>query len=302
VNPIDDTGGALEGSVLTRVRGPLEAQFRPDEGGRLAALRYRGVDLVVPPGRVPGFHGDTFWPSPQALWDWPPPQVLDSGPYAVLEATDDTLVVRSAPDPDLGLQVDKRFTVAEDRVGFAFTMTNTRDHAQAVAPWQVTRAPREGLIVWAPGEVFDDDDRLQKQREDPGCWFDHAQSAVPFEGYARGEGHASIRVPAVTRTSKYFTDARGWAAHVHGGVVMLRVFPDLSRERMAPRQAELELFFGLERDYIELENQGAYEVLAAGAPLVYATQWRFAPVPARVPTDRVTPALLDVVHGLLARD
>lgn len=300
--PVHDTGRVLEGSVLTRARGSLEATFRPGEGGRLATLRYAGVDLVVPPGRVPGFHGDTFWPSPQSLWDWPPPQVLDSAPYELVEATDEALVVSSAPDPVLGLQVVKRFAVGQDRVGFEFTMTNTGDSVRAVAPWQVTRAPREGLIVWATGQVFADDDRLRKQQEDPGCWFDHVRSTVAFEGCVRGDGHASIRVPAVTRTSKYFTDARGWAAHVHRGVIVLRTFPDLGPAEMAPRQAELELFFGIERDYIELENQGAYEVLAPGAQLVYATEWRVATVPARVPTDRVTPALLDVVHDLLDRD
>jgi hypothetical protein len=297
-----DTGRVLEGSGLTMDGGSLEVQFRPEEGGRLAALRYRGVDLVVPPGRVPGFHGDTFWPSPQSLWDWPPPQVLDSAPYEVLDVTDHGLVVRSEPDPGLGLQVDKRFTVGEDRVSFEFTMTNTRDSAQAVAPWQVTRAPRDGLIVWAPGQAFEDDDRLRKQQEDPGCWFDHVLSTVPFEGYWHLDGHAGIRVREVTRTSKYFTDARGWAAHVHGGVALVRIFPDLLPGRMAPRQAELELFFGIERDYIELENQGAYELLGPGAQLVYATQWRVAAVPAHVPPDRVTPTLLDVIDDLLDKD
>jgi catechol 2,3-dioxygenase-like lactoylglutathione lyase family enzyme len=290
----------MAGDDLHRRCGSLEADFRPGEGGRLAALRYRGVDVVVPPGQVPGFHGDTFWPSPQSLFDWPPPRVLDADPYDLLADGPEGLVLRSGVDPDLGLQVEKRYTMSADSVGFAFRMTNAADEVCAVAPWQVTRAPRTGLIVWAPGEVFDDDDRLVKQREDPGCWYRH-ERCPQFAGYAEGPGHASIAVPAVTQTSKFFTDARGWAAHVHHDLVVLRVFPDLRLDQMAPRQAELELFFGIERDYIELESQGAYETLAPGQSLDYAVEWRVGELPPGVPTDRVTPGLLDTIHALLAR-
>ncbi len=298
--PGRQTGRVLQGSGLTRVGDSLEVQFRPEEGGRLAALRYRGIDLVVPPGQVPGFHGDTFWPSPQSLWDWPPPRVLDSAPYEVLEATDDALVVRSAPDPGLGLQVEKRYVVGPDYVDFSFELTNTGPSARPVAPWQVTRAHREGLVVWAPGEQFRDGDRVVKHREDPGCWYWHEQLPM-FEGYAQADGWASIHVPSVTRTSKFFTDARGWSAHAHSGVVLLRVFPDLGPEQMAPRQAELELFFGVERNYIELENQGRYETLAPGASLAYQVQWRMAALPAGIPTDRLTPELRALVEDLRRR-
>lgn len=281
--------------------GAVEVQFRPLEGGRLASLRYRGVELVLAPGRVPGYYGDTFWPSPQSMFDWPPPPVLDAQPYAILDQSIEALTLRSAVDPDLGLQVEKRFTVHEDSVKFGFQVRNTGSGVCALAPWQVTRAPRTGLLVWAAGEVFGDEDRLTKQREDPGCWYLHAQSPVAFEGYSVEGPHVSIPVSAVTRTSKFFTDARGWVAHVHDGVVFLRIFPDLTVDQMAPRQAELELFFGIERDYIELENQGAYEVLEPGASLTYDVEWRFGTVDPGLPTDRVTPALLEEIHALLGR-
>lgn len=286
---------------ITRTHGELEVEFRPDDGGRLARLRFQGVDMVLPPERVPGFYGDTFWPSPQSRFDWPPPPVLDAEPYEVLAESAREVILRSAPDPDSGLQVAKRFTLAEDGMAMEFTMTNTWTRSQSVAPWQVTRAIREGLLVWASGEPFADDDRIQKQREDPGCWFLHAGAPADFHGYASAGGHAWIHVPSVPRTSKFFTDARGWAAHVHHGTVFLRIFPDLALDQVAPRQGELELFFGLERDYIEIENQGAYQVLDPGASLRYAVEWRFGPVDPDIPTDRITPELLGAIHALLER-
>jgi len=287
--------------ALDKRCGSVQAQFRPSEGGRLASLSYRGVELVLPPGRVPGYYGDTFWPSPQSLFDWPPPPVLDAAPYEILDQSTTSLAMRSAVDPDYGLQVSKHFELHEDSVTFGFVVTNTWPRAHAVAPWQVTRAPRSGLLVWAVGQAFHDEDRLSKQREDPGCTYLHAQSDKDFEGYSVAGAHASIPVPAVTRTSKFFTDARGWVAHVHDGVIFLRVFPDLSLDQMAPRQAELELFFGLERDYIELENQGAHETLAPGASLTYEVEWRFAPVDPGLQADQISPELLEAIDALLER-
>ncbi|HSN43519.1 MAG TPA: DUF4380 domain-containing protein [Propionibacteriaceae bacterium] len=280
--------------------GSLEVEFLPAVGGRLASLRHAGVDLVLPPGRVPGFYGDTFWPSPQSRFDWPPPPVLDAEPYDVLADTECELTMRSAPDPDFGFQVGKHFTLSEHGLATVFTLTNTWPVEQDVAPWQVTRATREGLLVWAGGEPFTDADRLQKQREDPGCTYLHAATPAPFEGFVASGSHASLHVPSVTRTSKFFSDARGWLAHVHHGTVFLRIFPDLTLDQIAPRQGEVELFFDPVRDYIEIENQGPYETLAPGAALSYAVEWRFGAVDPDIPTDRITPELLRSIHALLA--
>lgn len=288
-------GGAARGDA-----GPLEVQVEPQHGGRLSVLRYRGLDLILPPGRVPGFWGDTFWPSPQSLFDWPPPVVLDSDPYEVLDRSDHTIALRSARDRGLGLRVEKRYAVGSDSVRFSFVLTNAGASARWVAPWQVTRAARDGLLVWEPGQRFADADRVVKHHEDPGCWYWH-EDLPGFEGYSEADGWAAIDVASVTRTSKFFTDARGWAAHVRVGMVLLRIFPDLDPAQMAPRQAELELFFGLERDYIEVENQGAYALLEPAASLTYEVEWRVAELPPGVPEDRVTPELLAVIEQLRAR-
>ena len=297
-----DTGAPTSGPPTSLVKrlGPVLAEFSP-RGGRLDRLRFGEVDLVLPPGRVAGFHGDTFWPSPQARWDWPPPPELDAGPYQVLVDSAADVLMRSAPDPSVDLRVDKRFRLVPDGMDIEFTVTNTSLRPNAVAPWQVTRAPRSGLILWAAGEPFTDEDRLVKQREDPGCWYVHARGPSPFAGLVAGDAYAAVVIDDVPRTCKLFTDARGWAAHVHDATLFLRVFPDITAGQAAPRQAEVELYFDLERDYIELENQGAYEELAPGASLPYRVGWRFAALDPDLPADRVTPQLLAVIEDLLAR-
>lgn len=284
--------------VLEQQLGELAVRYHPETGGRLASLRYAGVDLVLPPGQVPGYYGDTFWPSPQSQWDWPPPPALDAEPYDVIERTEHEISMRSGVDPGSGLRVDKRFVLAEDTLTCGFAVANDGGRPIAVAPWQVTRAPRAGLLVWAPGETFADDDRLHKQQVDPGCWYLHTGSPRRFGDYRAQDGYASLRVDSVAQTSKFFTDARGWVAHIHHRTMFLRQFPDLSLDQMAPQQAELELFFGLERDYIELENQGTYERLEPGTSLTYQVRWRFGPVPPGVPDDRVSAELLAAIDAL----
>ncbi len=288
--------------ALSRSCGPTEVEFLPSAGGRLASVRYHGVELVLPPGRVPGFHGDTFWPSPQARFDWPPPPILDAGAYEVVAESALGLTLRSPPDPDFGLQVEKRFALSEHGVAIEFTLTNVWPHPQDVAPWQVTRAPRTGILVWATGQPFHDADRLQKQAEDPGCWYLHSDSKARFGGLEAGERHSCIAVKAVTATSKYFTDARGWLAHAHDATLFLRIFPDLTPDQAAPRQAEVEMYFDAERDYIELENQGAYVTLAPGQSLTYPVEWHFRTLDPGLPTDRVTPELLAAIHSRVGPD
>jgi hypothetical protein len=288
--------------LITRSCGPTEIEIDPAEGGRLASVRYDGVDLVLPPGRVPGFYGDTFWPSPQARFDWPPPPVLDAEPYSIVSESADALTLQSAPDPDFGLQVEKRFEFADDGLAMSFALTNIWPRPQQVAPWQVTRAAREGLLVWATGEPFTDADRMQKQQEDPGCWYMHADSTATFDGLVSAGALAAIVVPDVRTTSKYFTDARGWLAHVHHGILFLRTFPDLTPEQAAPRQGEVELYFNVERDYIELENQGAYVTLAPGQRVDYRVHWHFRSLPAAPDGQAgngLTPALVAAIQDAL---
>lgn len=286
---------------LVQSAGALEVAFRPTDGGRLARVRFAGREMILPEGRVPGFYGDTFWPSPQARWDWPPPPVLDARPYAVRAATASTLTLQSERDEAFGFQLEKRSALGDDCLRLEFILTNIAPAPQRVAPWQVTRAPREGLILWAAGEPFDDADRLRKQAEDPGCWYLHREPPEPFVGLGIESGYATIRCAAVPRVCKLFADARGWLAHVREGTLFLRVFPDLELASIAPRQGEVEAYFNPEKDYLELENQGAYQTLAPGASLRYPVEWHFARLLPGGPADRLSPELIATIETLLAR-
>ncbi len=140
----------------------------------------------------------------------------------------------------------------------------------------MTRAAREGKLFWATGDPFKDDDRLIKQREDPGCYYLHQNDEKPFPAAIERHGPlSSLSVRKVTATCKLFADAHGWLAHLQDNCLIIRSFPDISPSEAAPRQGEIELYFNPELNYIELENQGAYQALGAGETLTYETNWQF---------------------------
>lgn len=282
--------------------GALEAIIQPAQGGRVAELRYAGVNRILPPGRVLGFHGDTFWPSPQSRFDWPPPPILDDDPYAVIRSTHTSATVQSAADEQFGFQVEKDFTVQDNAIHFTFRLTNIWDHPQSVAPWQITRAPREGTLFWAAGELFSDEDRLIKQREDSGCYFLHEKEEKPFPAAIARDGPLSqLCVRDVPNTCKLFANAQGWLAHLQDNCLILRRFPNLNPAQIAPRQGEIELYFNPELNYIEVENQGVYETLQPAQTLTYQTAWYFRSVDE---THRSSgrKSILNTIQHLLAQD
>src|SRR5690606_12521329 len=49
----------------------------PKHCGRIHALRVDGSDILHMDTSNATSYGSTFWPSPQAVWNWPPPVNLD---------------------------------------------------------------------------------------------------------------------------------------------------------------------------------------------------------------------------------
>ena len=94
--------------------GAGRIEIDPVTGGRITALRLGGRNLLTGPDVDPANYGSTFWPSPQAVWGWPPVPEIDHAPYEVASEGPNALTLRGATSPVLGLSVDKRF-VADRR-------------------------------------------------------------------------------------------------------------------------------------------------------------------------------------------
>jgi hypothetical protein len=55
--------------------------------------------------------------------------------------------------------------------------------------------------------------------------------------------------------------------------LFVKVWDDVPREKQAPGEAEVELYVDKTGTFVEIEQQGPYEELAAGASLVWTVSW-----------------------------
>lgn len=167
--------------------GVVRLGFVPELGGRLLSFRYRGTELlwrhhslvgddllpvgghVFAPndGRMGdwvNYGGDRTWPAPQGWdgpdqWAGPPDPVLDSGPYTV-DASDDTVTMRSAADPRTGLRLTRRFSLTPHGYTLDLTAENVSSCPVRWALWNVTQFPGGGDVVVALQDKTSDDRRM----------------------------------------------------------------------------------------------------------------------------------------------
>jgi hypothetical protein len=106
----------------------------------------------------------------------------------------------------------------------------------------------------------------------------------------------------MTENAKSFADgAEGWLAHLAGRLLFLMTFPKVPRAAQAPTEAEIELYVDRTGLFVEVEQQGAYEVIPPGAE---STPWTVHFQVHAVPADVVAdpgPQLLSWARGLVAR-
>lgn len=60
---------------------------------------------------VGSFGGDKTWPSPQSVWNWPPPDVFDRVPLEARVEGRDTVVLTSPVSPRFGIRTERHVTL-----------------------------------------------------------------------------------------------------------------------------------------------------------------------------------------------
>jgi hypothetical protein len=265
-DPGSGSSGVFSGPALVNGRyvfraNELELEVDPSLGGRVTRFSLGGANILTGPevvargeGTVPNMHGSTFWTSPQSTWNWPPETALDSDPLAS-SLDGDVLSLLSQAGATTGYGVLKRFALdaERERVLIEYVLQN-HSGAQAAAPWEVTRVPKEGLIFFAAASPALAASTLGSQLIDGVAWIDLQQA------------------PATD--SKLFQDgAEGWIAHSYRDLVFIKVFDDVPLASQASGEAEIEVFVSGSYDYVEIEQQGASALLPIGASSSWRVTW-----------------------------
>ncbi len=251
-------------------------------GARVVSLKLGDQEILAQKGpqtgRFPNIHnyGATFWPSPQAEWNWPPIVTYDSAPYKVTHKGK-SVIMTSGTDSKYPYQFIKEFSVDKKKGAFVikYTIKNASDRAKGVAPWEISRVPAGGLMIFAAAkETVRPADIMPFQYADDLVW-------LPYD--------------VSNSQRKMFADSEGWLAFVDNGILFLKTFEDIAPGQAANGEEELEIYYNSGKSYIELENQGAYKELKPGESFTWTVRWYVRKVTAGQPG----PQLKKVVEELL---
>jgi hypothetical protein len=230
--------------------------------------------------------GSTFWPSPQQAYTWPPPVAIDSGTYkAQADATSVTLTssvgtLTGSGSTTFKLSVRKRFWVNANSgvLSIEYQLTNEGKDSASWAPWEVTRVAAGGYTFapQGPGNRTITQDSFQKPL---------TMSLLPPPPAA--DVIAWLNYPGLMSSltgDNYLTEfdgAEGWLAHANRfgtkqlPVLFVKSFVDAPDASLPTNQAEIQLWTSgtAKPKLIEVEQQGASQLLAAGESLTWTVHW-----------------------------
>ncbi len=263
-----------DGDLDTMTLGDLKMVVDWAHGARVTEFSFRGTNVLVTRDENINF-GGTYWPSPQANWCaagvdcWPPPEVIDSGPYTG-GITGDSIELTSGQQSIAGIAgsaigVTKRFTPVPDSgaVDVTYTLTNlSQADAISLAPWQVSRVAAGGLTFFGQGSGP----------------VTYAPNTAPTFMVNEMAGALWYVSAPVTHDSKALADGTGWIAQATPErLLYLITYPDIQPADAAPGEAEIELYTN--SSYVEVEQQGALAALPPGGSSTWTVRWKLRPLP-----------------------
>jgi hypothetical protein len=192
----------------------------------------------------------------------------------------------SARSASLGVEIEKRFSAdrARGAVLFEYRIHNLGTVPLRTAPWQITRVGPGGLTFYPSGDGAFPPSNLGVQDALGATWYDYDRASI-------------------TEHQKHFADGReGWLAHVDGDALLIKTFPAVPRAAHAPGEAQIEIYASPAHTYVEVEAQGAYEIVDPGEALTWEVVWLARRLPPKLSVSVGSQALLAHVRALVAAD
>ena len=221
-------------------------------GGRLLSTKINGVEFLEQKAQQVG---NTFWTSPQSDWEWPPLKEHDEDDYqGRLDGA--VLMLRSSVDSKLNFRIIKEYKlINESTFSVKYGIVNHNDDAKKVAPWEITRVPALGLTEFKPSVNNPSWGELQVENKNGKISFKHNHE----------------------HELKYFGfDDDGVITHTHSNITLSKKFKSANVDNAAPGESGIEIYAA--KEYVEVEQQGAYEVVEPGAILWWTVKWSFSQV------------------------
>ena len=266
-----------DGDVHTLQLGDLKMVVDGGRGAHVTEFSLFGTSPLLTRDQSHNAYGSVYWPSPQASWCaagggcWPPPPEIDGQPYTGgIDGATNSLHLTSAQASLGGIAgaaiiVDKQFTPVPEHgaVDITYTLTNssTTDPV-SLAPWQLARVMTGGLTFFGAGTGD----------------VTYALDSDPAFTVTEAAGNRWYASTPVSHDSKAFSDGAGWLAHATPDrLLLVTAAADIQPSDAATGEAEIEVFTN--HDYVEIEEQGALQILAPTAAMTWTVRWKLRRVP-----------------------
>ncbi len=266
--------------------GTTSLTIDPEAGGRVVSFTHTGRELLTGKEIHPENYGSTFWSSPQADWNWPPPAALDSMPYTV-ETRDGTEHFISGTDPLTGFRFMKSVAPGVDGwIRLSYSILNAGPSHRKAAPWEITRAPKGGILFFPLGAT-----PVGKKHFDPVpaevtggiVWYTDPATRPPADLLSIADG------------------AEGWIGYALNGTVFIKRYHDIAPDLQAPGEAEVLMYVSALFDYIEIEVQGPYRSHGPGEQSDWQVEWTACDLPPSVRCEQGSQSLVEFVRSVVRR-
>ena len=257
--------------------GHVKMEINAAKGGKILSLKYDDREMLSQM-RWPEAFGSTFWTSPQKEWNWPPVKEFDKNPYTVTQ-DGGTLKMTSEVSERLKCRVGKTFTTDEKdgAIVVTYTITNEGSEPRKVAPWEITRVENEGGVIFFDAPV-------------DGIW------PAGLMDFKAQYGLAWYQTDERNENRKVNADGKGWLAYCSRGLLLVKRFDDLTPEQPASDEAEVQVYVNRGKAHIELESQGAYQLLQPKESLSWTVRWYLMPYEGEaVPSEALAKQVRDIV-------
>lgn len=268
-------------------------EVNPSKGGRVTSLKIDSTQILnlvnINGANGSDNAGSVFWPSPQSVWNWPPPLELNYNAFSAYP-TDSNVMVIGSKNSTLSLSETKVYTVnpADTSITITYYLKNWKSTAQQWAPWEITRVNASGLTFFAVNS-----------KKDSGTMASNIK-IISNNGWYNED---SSKVTAAMGTAKVFCDGNGWLAHLtKDRYLFIKKFPHIKASLTAKGETEVECYTSSDNVYTELEDQGAYTSIASGDSLKWQTKWYVRKLPAGIKGVSGEPALLKFANVTMKTD
>lgn len=255
-----------------------------NSGGRISSYKIGSNEMLSGKEVNADNWGSTFWTSPQSAWGWPPSANIDKNKYQG-KLQGDTVVLTSEKDEKLGYTVVKKFSAdsKDTSVSVVYKVINNSNEKRKVAPWEITRVAPGGLTLFPSASGQKKGDLVPLMYDQDGItYFEYDATKIPG-GVPKLLGDGS----------------EGWMAYVKDGIAIIKKFGDVSAEKTAPEEGEIELYANPDKTYIEIEEQGEYAELEPGQSLEWEVKWYLKKLPATIKAEKGNKDLVNYVRGIV---